>query len=264
MRFRKLPTLLASVILCVNLRAQEKLIYHPIQTDAQGKIVPWFDPDPSKAYDHMIELVWSFWDHMRQDQNGLPYYMNHQVWNANFDDPRGLGGDQLAMALSSWRLYYAYSGDERVKANMCFIADYYLTHGFSSANAEWPNLPFPYNTLVYSGLYDGDMRAGKDFSQPDKAGSLGLELIHLYKMSAGFNVSENPQYLQAAVRIADTLAHHMKKGDAEHSPLPFRVNAYTGKIAPLDGDPGNDAWKRWAQYTSNWSATMQLFLDLIE
>jgi hypothetical protein len=42
---------------------------------------------------------------MRHDMNGLPYYMNHQVWRPN-NDPRGLGGDQLQMALSSWQLLY--------------------------------------------------------------------------------------------------------------------------------------------------------------
>ena len=151
----------------------EVLVYHPIQTDADGNILPWYDQDPGKSYDHVLGLVWQFWDRMRMDPNGLPYYMNHQVWNPDFDDPRGIGGDQLAMALSSWRLYYAYTGNERVKANMAFIADYYLSHGLSPADSKWPDLPFPYNTLVYSGVYDGDMRAGKDVTQPDKAGSSG-------------------------------------------------------------------------------------------
>ena len=123
---------------------------------------------------------------MRRDYNGLPYYMNHQVWNPNFNDPRGIGGDQFAMALSSWRLYYQYSGNEKVKENMYFIADYYLSHGFSAADSKWPNLPFPYNTLIYSGNYDGDMRSGKNVLQPDKAGSFGLELLHLYKISSGY------------------------------------------------------------------------------
>ena len=63
--------------------------------------------DPGKSYNHVINIVWNFWDTMRHDYNGLPYYMNHQVWNPAFDDPRGIGGDQFAMALSSWRLYYA-------------------------------------------------------------------------------------------------------------------------------------------------------------
>ena len=237
---------------------KEILIYHPVRTDKSGKIIPWFNDNPGTSYSHIINLVWNFWDTMRKDMNGLPYYMNHQVWNPQFNDPRGIGGDQFAMALSSWRLYYAYSGNERVKANMYFIADYYLTHGLSAANAKWPDLPFPYNMFIYSGLYDGDMRAGKDVLQPDKAGSFALELVHLFK------ISENPLYLQAAVKIANTLSSHIQNGDINYSPLPFKVNPYTGSIPLLRDHEFTGTWIDTAGYTSNWAPTMQLFLDLIE
>ena len=245
-------------------QGKEILIYHPIQTDKSGMIIPWYDENPGKSYSHVINLVWNFWDHMRQDMNGLPYYMNHQVWNANFDDPRGIGGDQFAMALSSWTLYYQYSGCERVKANMCFIADYYLSHGLSAQGAKWPDILFPYNTYIYSGSYDGDMRNGRDVAQPDKAGSFALELIHLYKMSSGYNVGENRNYLDAAVKIANTLAEHMKEGNLNYSPLPYKVNVLTGETVLLRNHDFTGTWIDTAGYTSNWTPTMQLFLDLIE
>jgi hypothetical protein len=253
------PVLLLLFCAAGKLSAQpEQLIYHPIQTDAKGNIIPWYDSDPGTSYDHIIHIVWNFWDTMRRDMNGLPYYMNHQVWNPNFDDPRGMGGDQLSMALSSWRLLYAYTGNERVKENMCFIAGYNLTHGLSPAGSKWPNIPFPYNTLVYSGIFDGDMKAGKDVTQPDKAGSFGLELVHLYK------IKEDDVYLDAAVKIANTLAAHITKGDADHSPLPFKVNAFTGRTALLRHHDFTGGPIDSAGYTSNWAPTMQLFLDLIE
>jgi hypothetical protein len=263
---RKLIITGTYLFLSIQLFSQGKeiLIYHPIQTDKSGKIIPWYDENPGKSYGHMINLVWNFWDHMRQDMNGLPYYMNHQVWNANFDDPRGIGGDQFAMALSSWTLYYQYSGSERVKANMCFIADYYLTHGLSVPGAKWPDIPFPYNTYIYSGSYDGDMRNGRNVAQPDKAGSFGLELIHLYKMSSGYNVGENRNYLDAAVKIANTLAEHMKEGNLNYSPLPYKVNVLTGETVLLRNHDFTGTWIDTAGYTSNWTPTMQLFLDLIE
>ncbi|MFT3704740.1 MAG: hypothetical protein QM802_20410 [Agriterribacter sp.] len=234
----------------------EVLIYHPIQTDAQHKIIPWYDKNPGKSYDHIINLVWNFWDTMRTDMNGLPYYMNHQVWNPRFDDPRGIGGDQFAMALSSWRLYYAYTGNEKVKENMFFIADYYLSHGLSAPETKWPSMPFPYNTLVYSGMYDGDMRIGKGFIQPDKAGSFALELVHLYK------IRENDLYLEAAIKMADVLAAHITTGDSSYSPLPFKVNVFTGKTGMLRNHDFTGTWIDTAGYTSNWAPTMQLFLDL--
>jgi hypothetical protein len=259
MMFRRILWLIIFLNSFTVIRCQQRemLIYHPIQTDSNGKIIPWYDKNPGKSYSHIIQIVWNFWDTMRHDMNGLPYYMNHQVWNPDFNDPRGIAGDQFAMALSSWRLYYAYSGNERVKANMYFIADYYLTHSLTAADAKWPDLPFPYNGFIYSGFYDADMKSGRDILQPDKAGSFGLELVHLYK------ISEKKIYLDAAVKIANTLSAHVKEGNINYSPLPFKVNPYIDSVGLLSYKGFTGTWKDTAGYTSNWAPTMQLFLDLI-
>ena len=245
----------------------EKLLYHHIQVDGSDhSILPWCSADPGIAYDRIINLVWNFWDTMRIDQNGLPYYMNHQVWRGDFNDRRGIGGDQLSMALSSWNLYYAYSGNEAVKENMKFIADYYLTHSLSPPDVQWPDIPFPYNTLVYSGIYDGDMVLGKDFTQPDKAGSFGFELVKLYKMTSRTrypNITDK-QYLDAAIKIANTLARHTSEGDEHNSPLPFKVNAITGETGYLKSNTGDGSNVQKSSYTTNWSGTLELFLSLME
>jgi len=243
----------------------EKLIYHNIKTDASGNIIPWFADEPGKAWGHVVQLVWNFWDTMRIDMNGLPYYMNHQVWKAGVNDPRGLGGDQVNMALSSWCLLYAYTGNERIKENMKFIADYYLSHSLSPSNAAWPDIPYPYNTLLYSGIYDGDMIIGKYYTQPDKAGSFGLELVHLYKMIKDLYFHHvEKSYLDAAIKIANTLAQHVKDGDENNSPLPFKVNAVTGEIGQLKNNNRNDQDVGTSSYTSNWSGTLELFMELQE
>ncbi len=233
------------------------LVFHRIRTDGQGRLVPWADDEPGRAYDIVIRKVWEFWSGMRTDLNGLPYYMNHQVWRPGVNDPRGLGGDQLAMALSSWHLLYQYTGWEDVRENMKFIADHYITHGFSPPDALWPNLPFPYNTLVYSGRYDGDMILGPGYTQPDKAGAFGDELVTLYQMT-GRRV-----YLDAAVKIADTLAHHTRPGDADNSPLPFKVHAFTGEVGALHSNTGDGSITGRSSYTTNWVGTLQLFERLI-
>ncbi len=258
--------LIFTLFLCLCMRgfAQERLIYHDIRTDSKGNIVPWYSDDPARSYDHIINLVWNFWDTMRTDLNGLPYYMNHQVWKPGYNDPRGLGGDQFQMALSSWQLLYAYSGNERDKQKMKFIADYYLTHSLSPANCKWPDLPFPYNTFIYSGIYDGDMVIGPGYLQPDKAGSLGLELVHLYKMSSRdfFLQSTSRRYLDAAIKMAHTLIAHLQPGDEHHSPLPFKVNAFTGETGMLKNNNADGTVTGESGYTTNWSATMELFLAL--
>jgi len=231
------------------------LVFHEIKTDANGNIIPWYSENPGIAYDHILNLVWNFWDTMRTDMNGLPYYMNHQVWRTD-NDRRGLGGDQLNMALSSWRLLYMYSGNEKVKENMKFIADYYLSHSLSPSNVVWPNIPFPYNTLIYSGMYDGDMVIGKNYTQPDKAGWFGYELVNMYKMTG------NKQYLTAAIDIANTLAIHTKAGDGENSPLPFKVNAFNGEVGILKNNSGDGTMSGTSSYTTNWAGTLMLFSEL--
>lgn len=233
---------------------EQHIVYHDVRVDANGGILAWYSDDPSQAYDHDIHLVWNFWIHMRKCADGVPYYLQHQVWKAGQDDPRGLGGDQINMALDSWDLLYDYLGDPAITDNMVLIANYWLDHGMSSVQSLWPNLPFPYNTNVESGQYDGDMRAGKGYLQPDKAGSFGAELVMLYKKTG------NKRYLNGAVQIADTLAAKVTPGDADNSPWPFRVNAATGKIAEQD----HNGSRYIASYTSNWTPTLRLFSDLDE
>jgi hypothetical protein len=236
-----------------NTARAEKLIYHDIKTDASGKIAPWYGNGPSQAYDHDIRLLFDFWKNMRKCPNGVPMYLQHQVWKPAAEDPRGLGGDQISMALSSWNLLYGYLGDSSVRDNMTLMADYWLDHGFSSKNALWANLPYPYNTVLHSGVYDGDMRAGKGFLQPDKAASFGLELVVLYKMTG------NKRYLDAAVAIADTLVGKVKPGDGDNSPWPYRVHAQTGEVHKVV--KGGKTFT--ASYTTNYSGALMLFDGLI-
>jgi hypothetical protein len=179
--------------------------------------------------------------------------LQHQVWKAEKDAPRGLGGDQINMALSSWNLLYDYLGDAALKSNMVMMADFWLDNGMTRPNDLWANLPYPYNTQTEVGKYDGDMRAGKNFLQPDKAGSFGAELIMLYKSTG------NERYLRAATAIADSLAAHIQPGDANNSPWPFRVNALTGEVHKASTKDGRSIS---ASYTTNWSPALHMYEEL--
>jgi hypothetical protein len=224
------PLILPLLVISICVRAADQssttpmIGYHEPKVDSTGRIVPWFSPQPSQAYDHDIRILWDFWHKMRRCSNGVPLYLQHQVWTPDQDDPRGLGGDQINMALDSWNLLYGYLGDAAVKQDMVEIADYWLEHGIADSRLPWGDLPYPYNTDLHSGKYDGDMRAGKDFLQPDKAGSFGYQLLVLYKMTG------QEKYLAAAQKIADKMAQQVKPGDAENSPWPFRVRASDGVV----------------------------------
>ena len=262
---RKSSLVLLFCLSVLTMKAQERLIYHDIRTDPAGNILPWYSNDPAVSYDHIITLIWNFWDTMRVDMNGIPYYMNHQVWRPDFNDPRGIGGDQIQMALSSWQLLYMYSGNERIKENMKFMADYYLSHSLSPPQATWAGLPFPYNTLVYSGIYDGDMVLGKDYTQPDKAGSFGSELVRLYKTMSNerYPHATEKRYLESAIHIANALARKIQPGDENNSPWPFKVNAFTGETGMLKNNNGTQSATALSSYTTNWAGSAELFLELV-
>jgi hypothetical protein len=231
--------------------------YHSVRINkADGSILPWYSSDLGTSYDTVLMLVWNFWDKMETDSNGLKYYMNHQVWKPEHDT-RGLGGDQINMALSSWTLLYAYTGNPEIVENMKYLADTYLERSLSDSTDSWPFLPYPYNTDIHSGKYDGDMRNGKGFLQPDKAGNFGYELVNLYKITG------EKKYLDAAVHIANTLKTHVIQGNNEKSPLPFRINAKTGKAGSFFDNNGTGKLVEVALYTSNWTGTMMLFNELI-
>ncbi len=236
---------------------KDSIQYHPVRVDANGNILPWYSANPGQSYDTIISLVWNFWKNMEIDSNGLKYYLNHQVWKPGHD-MRGLGGDQINMALSSWTLLYGYSGDTSVIKDMCYMADYYLAHSLSPVTAAWPSLPYPYNLKIHSGEYDGDMRAGKGFLQPDKAANFGYELINLYKITG------NIKYLDVAKNIAFTLSKKIKPGDSTVSPLPFRVDAKTGRTGPLLDNHGSGKITGEACYTSNWSGLLMMYQQLIK
>jgi hypothetical protein len=219
--------------------------YHPVMVDGSGAILPWFSSNLGLAYDDALMRTWG-WFHRREAETdsriaGQKHYLFHQVWTAEHD-MRGLGGDQIAMFLSSLDLLYNYTGDPAMLAEMRYQADYYLAHSLSPADCLWPNLPFPYNTEkvgVHSDRYDGDMILGADMAQPDKAGSFGWELIKLYKKTG------ETRYRHAAIRIADTLAARVQAGDAGTSPWPFKVNVFTGKVG--------------SAYTGNLTGTLEMF-----
>jgi hypothetical protein len=232
--------------------AQNAIGYHDVKVDSSGRILPWYGAGPSQAYDHVVRLVFDFWLKMRACPNGVPYYLQHQVWQPDRDDPRGLGGDQIPMAMSSWNLLHGYLGDPRATQDMIRMADYWLAHGMPKAGILWDGLPYPYNLDIHSGDFTGDMRAGPGFVQPDKAASFAAELVVLYKITG------NAKYLDAAVRIADTLAARVQPGDAENSPWPYRVHAESGEVHK-EVRKGKTFT---ASYTSNFTAALRLFADL--
>ena len=232
--------------------------YHEVETDANG-ILPWYDPEHlGRSYDYVLRQVWNYWNNLPMMLTGYKYHVQFRIANAAHSEKGaqegGLGGDQIGMAMSSWRLFYAYTGDPELIADMKYMADTYLDLGLSPASHSWPNITYPCN--INAGIepgeantegtlpliYNGDTRDGVGITQPDKAGSFAYEMLMLYEMTGETN------YLEAAIKMAVTLASKVQPGDIENAPLPFKVNAETGEVV--------------APYTSNWVSTIKLFEEL--
>lgn len=223
-------------------------VYHPIIKDNNGVLVHWYNPNHGTGYDHCLGLIWNFWKNMDTCCGGYPHYMIDHSYSPNIQGNK-LGGDQFAMALSSWSLYYAYTGDTDLVKNMVYIADHYLSHSLSNSFESWPSFPYPCNySNTLSANYDGDFLLGAGWTQPDKGGSFANELVSLYKITG------NNNYLQAATSIANTLADKVQPGSATVSPYPFKVNAADGTL------PG--AVPATWHYTASLVPTLRLFEQL--
>lgn len=218
--------------------------YFTIQIDRRGLIVPWYSPDFGDAFDVMLLSLWNYWRQIPEISPGVKHY---DVYRTRDNEPAniGVGGDQFAMMLSSWNLLHGYTGDRALVDDMIRMADHYLERALSPGDAAWPHLPFPCNLGVYA-RYDGDLVSGPEVTQPDKAGSFAFELTKLYRITG------HRKYLDAAVRMADVLASKSTSGDADASPLPFRVNVRTGGVARGKGGIVHG-------YTTNWAPTLRLF-----
>jgi len=226
--------------------SQQVLVFHTIQTDSNGLLIPWYNPDPAVAYDHDLQLIWNFWQNIPTSL-GTKFYMMDHSYSPTLQGNM-VGGDQFGMALSSWSLLYAYTGDTTAIENMAYIANTYFSNSLSHTSDAWPNLPYPSNfsnpTLP---VYDGDYLLGPGYTQPDKAGSIGNELVTLFKITG------DSTYLNYAINIANTLANKVAPGDSANSPYPFKVNAQTGALPTLFAG---------ANFTADFVPTLSLFESL--
>jgi hypothetical protein len=67
-----------------------------------------------------------------------------------------------------------------------------------------------------------------------------------------YKLTGDRKYLEAAIRCANALAKHVRPGDAEHTPWPFRVDARTGVTLALE------------EYGGDVAGSLRLFEELMQ
>jgi hypothetical protein len=202
--------------------------------DADGRLLAWYHPEKNQGYDKVLRLVWDFIDHKVPNDTRTGTGLKIYLINSVFDDQTLQGSNwqhnpasvygQFVDSLLGW---YPYSGDGEAIEVVRSMLDYQLAHGTTPSDWKWPNVP-------YATSCDDDREYGRcirgmpnEFSggiETDKLGELGIGYALFYEMTG------DRKYLVAAIHCADALAKHIRPGDAEHTPWPFRVDAKSGEV----------------------------------
>jgi hypothetical protein len=238
----------------------ERIVFHPVRLDEEGLLLPAVDVEapladvPKRGFAAFVRIPDApsgkkpyFTSSMFEPGTGFEFKTHGWLHN-----PTGLS----AMLVRSSLHWLAYSGDRAPLDAARALVDHVLAHGLTPETDAWSRVPFASanpGELEFRGGDDvkfcDDHQAcgrgdGVGFLEPDKVAELGHALVLLHRATG------DAAYLDAAIRCADALAKHVRPGDGEHSPWPFRVDAATGKFVR-------------EEYTSNVVPAIALF-DALE
>ncbi len=232
-----------------------QLGWHEPVLDQQGKLLAWYKPEKNLGYDKVLHLGWDFIEHkVPKDtvgKTGQKIYLVNSVF-----DPETLQGinwqHNPAMVYAAFVdgvvAWHAYSGDAEAVDAVRGMLDYQLAHGTTPADWDWPGVPFATackNDADYGHCIQNLPREFYGGIEPDKVGQLGMGYVLFYELTG------DRKYMDAALRCADALAHHVRAGDQDHTPWPFRVDARTGSTLALE------------EYGGDVSSSLRLFDELI-
>jgi hypothetical protein len=227
-------TMLSASILRAADYMNAQLPWHAPVLDAQGRLLAWYEPDKNLGYDHVLRLGWDFIEHKvpidTRHNTGLKIYLINSIVDdsslqgSNWQHNPAMVYGSFVDSLAAW---YPYSGDEDAIRVVREMLDYHLAHGTTPSDWEWPGVPFATSCgddREYGRCIQDMPNEFYGGIETDKVGELGTGYVLFYEMTG------ERKYLDAALRCADALAKHVRPGDAEHTPWPFRVNAHTGEV----------------------------------
>jgi hypothetical protein len=211
-----------------------KLRDRPAARDADGRILAWYRPEEQRGYDRVVRLAWDFVERKvprdRRWGTGLPVYLVSSVYDGRTlqgsywqHNPASLYG-QFVDSLVAW---HAYAGDRRAIAVVGRMLDHQLARGMTPGSWAWPRVPF-------ATACGGDRRYGRCLAGMPRSFYGGIETDKVGELGEGFalyyQLTGDRRYRDAAIAAADALARHVRRGDADHTPWPFRLDARTGRV----------------------------------
>jgi len=229
------------------------LPWHDAVLDDRGKLLAWYRPNEGLGYDRVLRLGWNFIERrVPVDRRaGVPVYLAYAVF-----DGRSLQGGYwqhnpaflFSSMVDSLVAWYPYSGDRRAIGVVRRMLDYHLAHGTTPSGWAWPRVPFTSSCAGdrnYGRCLAGLPRGFYGGVEPDKVALLGLGYLRFFELTG------EHRFLRAATWAGNALARHVRAGDEERTPWPFRVHARTGAV--LDG----------AQFGGTIVAPVRLFDELV-
>ena len=200
--------------------------------DSHGKLLAWYKPEKNLGYDHVLHLAWDYLEHKipNDTKSGQKVYLVNAVFDARTGQGTNWQGNPtstFAQFVDSVVAWYPYSGDEAAIAIVRSMLDYQLAHGTSPADWNWPKVPFPTNLKNQPDYGHGIRGMPPDFFggiETDKVGELGIGYVLFYELTG------ERKYLGAGIACADALESHVRAGNADHTPWPFRLDARTGQV----------------------------------
>ena len=225
---------------------------HPVQLDAQGKLLPWPMPrDTGYSYSSHVLTQWTIlWDQYNRQR--LPYfYCCFDYDRTTFElapDPHWANSTGYLRAMMEGFIehLYPYTGDPRTLTFLQDFVDYELENGLTPEGYAWAQVPYA-SANPGAKRYKGWSQLGEDYVEPHVVGEDGYGYLRLYEMTG------NTKYLRAAIRCADALLKNYKVGDENNSPWPVRCSARDGKTETKPMGP----------YSANVIEPIMLFDELI-
>ncbi len=204
-----------AVLGCALAPAVEKLSDHEVVLDGQGRLQPW------TSYDHVIRGSVEYIKNCPTEKTvhgDDPWYLITSKLNADgtFEHNQNNQAGNVYFAVDTLARYYAYTGDRDAFKSVQLLVDRVVQY-HTPADWAWAGVP-----RTQDDTPDGEYT--DKTSEPDKMAMAGDGYVRFYKLTG------EKKYLDAALGIAKTLLAKVTPGDAEHPPLPFRVNLKTGKV----------------------------------
>ena len=250
----------------------DSILGHQKQFDADGKLLPWYNPHvPGAGYVEVARLASGF---VKNAPVYEPLGLKMYYVSCCFQGPRtSENGEFVAeawmhnpaciwagMVQSLVVDYRVFSGDDSYIEVVREMLDYQLEHGTTPPDWAWASVPYasadPFKTEYHGAekwQNDGMRGDGLHGIEPDKVGELGVNYLKFYQ------VTEEKRFLEAAIHCADALAKNVRDvrpenkdfvlAETSRSPWPFRVQAETNEVS--------------SEYCSNVVEPIRLFEELV-